>query len=223
VNTRTGTLVVVAECKRVDPKLGRWLFARQRYSRAGGLRGTFVSAIRTDPNSRILQEQTHNVSDADPYHIGLEMRTNKDGDGVGHSKSAIDLAVTQAFLGTAGVMEYTKHHPRAFTPSDEPTVVLPVIFTTAALLVTNDDLSQADVRTGELGALTTQALPWLWYETNLSRDLRASLQPDTPSAPISMENVVVHRHTRGALIVSATRDGLLGFINTVDSLVTSPL
>lgn len=200
--------VVIGECKRVDPKVGRWIFARTPFTRAGDASNSaFVSGAfwATNAPGIKVQERTYRVPCADPYHLGFEQRTNRHGDGVGHDGKTIEQAVKQVFQGTAGLLQTLGADPDLLLRYEEPLLLIPVIFTTAEIFVVEDDISTADLASGDLDAVSTVQEPWIWYQANLSRNLRPALQPSRPPmAPreTSLERTVVHRHTRAAMIVS---------------------
>ena len=213
--------LVVAECKRADPKLARWVFARSPLTRDGETElGTYISGVVWDTSSGRLQELTYHVADARPFHIPFELRTNQEGDGRGHDTKSIDEAAKQVFLGTAGLLGALSDDPRLLLEENIQHAVIPTIFTTAELFVVNEDISTALLTTGAVENVSTSRVDWLWYQTNLSRDLRASVQPKSQGQEQrALEQAVVHRHTRATLIVSvANPEALRSFVELAHGL-----
>jgi hypothetical protein len=216
--------LVVAECKRVDPAVGRWLFARNTFRRPDNRpHRTFASVVQHNPQGQGLTERTYEILGPQPYHIGLEMKTQQRGDGMGSGKSAIDTALAQVFRGASGLMNLLANQPDFALRGSDPTFVVPVIFTTAELHAVDDDLSGADLQTGDLSNLTTRELPHLWFEMNLSRDLRPSVQADFQDEGSARAEGLVALHPRAALIVSAKGDGIRGFVTSYSELLSRQL
>src|SRR5216117_998957 len=76
---RVATTYLVAECKRVDPKFGRWCFARSPYP-ARNLRRLVFDQFECDPGPPNSVRQVHADNPAtdgnSPYHVSFEMKTN---------------------------------------------------------------------------------------------------------------------------------------------------
>ncbi len=184
--------VMAIECKRVDPALASWCFARS----------SFVSMSQTSPHAVCLERiavpsgasghhrllATSEPRDAVPtphqYHVCLALKGGDRGDGIGAGRSAIDDAITQAVRGANGLVETYVAHPR---PSEvmqaESLYVLPVVVTTARLLVLNADLADTDLSTGRLpDGVQVEERPWLWFRTMTSSKLRHSIQRSEPSS-----------------------------------------
>ena len=176
-------ILIAAECKRVDPARGCWLFAQAPYiSDVADADDLFFDAIheqghmgllggykksrpaRSHPGLRMIYGGMH------AYHIGLEMKTGQQGDGSGIPKP-INEATTRALRGASGLMNHFGDRW-----SLGRVVVIPVIFTTAELRTTDVDLSQSDIVSGKVtGDVKTAQVPWLWFSHNRSNDLRHDL------------------------------------------------
>jgi hypothetical protein len=106
---RSGTADVhlVGECKRVDPALSRWAFARAPYTR------------RNSPHDRLVLEQLvpHESSklasipfalpwSREPYHVGIELRSSVTGDGSGAGRDTIERGLRRC-CGVSTVLSNT--------------------------------------------------------------------------------------------------------------------
>jgi hypothetical protein len=105
---------------------------------------------------------------ADAYHVGVEVRTEAQGEG-GTGRGAIEEAATQVCRGMNGFVEFLVRHPNAFGGAEE-VVISPVVFTTANLMASNLDLSGAELSTGNLERRLVHLLPkaYVMYQYHLS-------------------------------------------------------
>ena len=128
-----------------------------------GSLSTFAREIFTSPNV---------------YHIGFEARSNAVGDKAGESGQAIENAATQISRGLNGFIETIIRNEK-LTEDVSQVDILPVIFTTAQLYVSNVDLSLADLQTGNVNLESGDVTPvsWLYYQYSLSPGLKHSVQP----------------------------------------------
>ena len=109
---------------------------------------------------------------------GLELRTDVPRDGLAQSGQAIHQAVSQVLRATAGLINHLfKWSGRSFTTEGVVRFV-PVVFTTAQVLITDVDLGAATLATGDLSAeaVKAQATDWVWFNHNRSPLLPADLE-----------------------------------------------
>jgi len=193
---------LVGECKRVDPALGRWCFAR-----------TPVRGSESRLNRVILEQLACSTEGGnlrskplvkpwlpEPFTIGFEIRTSAKGDGVGGSKDAIQQSLGQVLRGASGLANhyYSRDRPNLGPRSFQ---FVPAVFTTADLWVTDVGLTTTELASGKIPKEHFHIAPsgWLWFNYNLSPNLRHSIPGDTPKG---LAEVLVAESTRSVAIVN---------------------
>ncbi len=199
---------LIAECKRSDPALNRWCFARAPYVNRSGRSDHFiVERIIFDHDEQPFRFRSGGAvlkKDAGVYHIGLEIKSRAKGDGTGGGRSAIDDAITQAFVGSNGMVEHLfrvsqanwQGHPRG-------AVILPVVFTTARLFVSDIDIGSADLASGniEMPADSLREEPWIPFQSHGSVGLKH--KRDSIGESLSLGDVLNAEYVRTIPIVNA--------------------
>lgn len=202
-------LLLVGECKRVNPAYSDWMFARAPFTGWARSEGA-IDAIY-DANHGRVRSELFPVHRSQPFHIALEVKAALKGESSGRTRVLHD-AISQVENGLSGVMG-TLADNRHMWGAVTKIYFLPVIFTTARLYTTDADLSQSDLQTGDLppGATVTERR-WLWYEDNVSPTL---LQPVPPgdSDIKSLVALGVKRHAR--LIAVVSRDAVDQFLSEI--------
>jgi len=204
---------MVGECKRVNPALGRWCFARAPYThRLPNEQMLLVESIDVtlldrlaaiDP--RLPLRLLHSISSAralNIFHLGLELKTNEKGDSQGsRGRGAIEDALGQVLLGVNGMVEHIARHHEMLQPGYKVSLV-PVIFTTATLWTSEVDLGAADLATGNLAPDTLTVTPqsWLWLNYNQSPSLKHAF----PMENTVGRDVLETEYTRSIAIVNAS-------------------
>jgi hypothetical protein len=212
--------VLVAECKRRGSCSVELVFVRAPMTRRNSaVDPPIVSQLYHDLSSGHVQEWPSMVGEHTerPFHIGHELRTGDKGDGIGSSEKAIAGAVEQVMRGAGGIMEAFGREPALALRPYEPAPILPVVFTTARLFVSDIDLATSNVATGHLVDVPVREVTWLWYQATLSRALRPGLQVVCERPDSSMGATLVRRHMRAVAIVSP--DGLRNFLDFSGELV----
>jgi hypothetical protein len=203
---------LVGECKRVDPALGRWCFARSPFTRRDAVRDTVIlEQLVGHPTAKLLSSPLVVPLSREPYHITSELRTGERGDGTGTGRDTLERSVTQVLRGVSGLVEHflsfdwAALHGRTFR-------FIPVVFTTAELWTTEHDISQANVSSGRLDAseLAIEPAGWLWFNYNMSPQLRHSARATDRSADLA--STLVAEGTRSVAIVSPS--GIERFLRT---------
>lgn len=173
---------LVAECKRADPALAEWCFSRSGFTVGGSETRPTLDALRfVDSNSLHLNPiQCGNA--ASLYQVGVAVkRQDRKGDGCGSDRDAIAKHSTQVLRASNGLMQLCQKNPKIVQaqlgPGGGPVIVfLPVLFTTARLVVSDDVLSLADLASGNLPASTRfSEVPWLWFQQAVSESLQAKV------------------------------------------------
>ncbi|MCK6478683.1 MAG: hypothetical protein L6R43_00625 [Planctomycetes bacterium] len=173
---------LVAECKRVDPAVGRWLFARAPLVRRNGdPKAILVETLQrfdTGAHHRGICAGFRTLHSSDDiYHVAMEARTEEKGDGTGTRSGAVEDAATQVMRGLNGLIEGIAQDPEVL-PIHRDITLVPVVFTTAELWATETDLAEAELSTGRVSVSEAhvRCRKWLWYQYHPSPSLRHSVK-----------------------------------------------
>src|SRR6266850_1399930 len=194
--------LLVAECKRCDPNR-RWGFARSPYaSRDTVFERMYLDKDLLEANIpargclrlALEREQKPNV-----FHIGFE---------IGKGNQLKD-AIAQVTTGANGMLEALTIEAdllKGMTRSlaGEPLSIVPVVFTTARLLITTVDLSSASLKTGLLpvGEFQASEVPWLFLTTNQSVDLKHERGTSASRPPRDLRDIIQGFYERTIAVVS---------------------
>jgi len=194
---------LVCECKRPNPAISQWAFARAPYTRRNRRqRFTVFEGIWIEPTTGRLISAPSKLRDLiEPYDLGIELRGDVKGEPQGAGRGAIEDAATQVLRGVSGLIDFFKDNPRVLS---EQALVVPIVFTTARLFSSAVDLGTADLNTGKLpDGVSTEEAPWLWFQYNLSSSLRHSAPKEVPSGGLmSLGSVLEYQHARSIAVVS---------------------
>ena len=199
---------LVAECKRVNPSLSRWGFARAPYREDAIVFDRFAQLpdLHSTQTSKSYPTPVVKSSASKPYHIAVELKVKSaESDGPGHG--AINNATAQVLRGTSGLIN-------SLFPSDRPPIprevsaFLPVIFTTSEIWVTDADIAGADLASGDLETLSCTKQDWIWFNHNRSPRLRHDLKWTNAK---DLADALQDEFTRSIAIVSA--DGVDSFFS----------
>lgn len=180
---RDSRIHIIGECKRANPALSNWCFARVPYLRRNpNPEKILVEYARRDIQGRVVtgveSDRSQNI-----YHLGLEVKTHLKGDEQGTGRGAIEQAAGQVCLGVNGMVEFLSTHNNILG-GENKFFFVPVIFTTAKIWTSTVDLGSADVEKGELelGSNSLTEASWIWLQYHLSPALRHSMViENTPS------------------------------------------
>jgi hypothetical protein len=194
------TRFLAAECKRANPALSNWCFARAKYLRRDleDDRRPIVEHVRFDGTNFSSEPQALGYG-REVYALGYEVRADQKGDGA-PGRGAIEEACGQILRGVNGLVHLLRAAPHLLC-MNKPVPIIPVVFTTANLWTTAVDVGDADLNTGELtGESPVEPASWLWFRYNMSPGLRH----DLPSTGVEHEvgRLVEQWFTRGVAIVS---------------------
>lgn len=195
-------ILIVGECKRANPALADWCFGRTKPTPESLRTWIFLETVRRPEVAGLgFEAVPDRVGRSEHiYQLGLEVRTGEKGDRGGNDRGAIESAVSQVLRGMNGLVE--EFVDRQNIPFMERLSVLPVVFTTAHLWVTDTMLSEADPTTGDLtlnGQL--RRVDWLFYQYNQSKSLKHRLRV---AVPPEIREILVADYTRTVAIVSAS-------------------
>lgn len=211
---KNGGGYVVGECKRANPSRANWCFAKAPYVRRDRSYGEILfDQLNVFPTQRIaLATNIRAMSSENIYHIALDLRTEQRGgnDGGPSANKAIEEATTQVFRGVNGFIEFLAKSPQLLK-GKRPIWIIPVIFTTANLWVTEIDLAEADPATGILqGDVDAKQTSFLWYRYHISPGLKHSVtRGETKS---TMGDLLDMEYARTVAIVNAAK-GMDEFLN----------
>ncbi len=196
---------LICECKRANPKLSNWCFVRAprvHRNQPKGIDPLLVETVFQGTEVRHPMTVVDNLTSLkDAYHFGLEVRAAKQGDDKGESGRAIEDAVTQVLRGLNGYVEALSQNKQLFEGTR--THLLPVIFTTAQLWISNSDLGLADLATGDIDLSKDkfESVPWLWYQYHMSPGLKHT-SIYQPREQIKVEEFIESKYIRTVAIVS---------------------
>jgi hypothetical protein len=176
---------LLAECKRANPALSNWCFARAPFvheKRVYGISGyepLIMDFCQLDERNAIHVSAKPSGKLGNAYHIAVEVKSKGvKGDASGDGRQAIENAATQVSRGLNGIIEFTLGN-RQFLSEGRRAHFLPVIFTTANIWVTDVDLSTANLETGNVNLSGSQFTKqsWIAFQYHLSPGLKHSRLP----------------------------------------------
>lgn len=215
-------LYLLVECKRANPKLARWAFARSPYVHYK--RGDFEPYIA----ERVQRFGTELDVAGVPltyleraYHVGYELKVgNAQGDVAGTGRGAIEEAATQVSRSISGMVNFLAGNPdvigKASSIMDVPEAVLmPAIFTTAEVWTTDTDLGAADLATGQLsGRVVVTRAAWLPLQYHLSPGVKHAHRPRSLAADVA--DIMDTEYIRTIAVVSV--EGIAEFLRFASRL-----
>lgn len=170
---------LLAECKRANPALSNWCFARAPFVRRNrSYEPYFLEHIELDEKGLLYAYAKPTCSSERAYHVALEVKTEEKGDNKGQGRGAIEEAATQICRGLNGMIEFLLRNNQMFE-IQKRAVFLPVIFTTAQIWASNVDLSSADIQSGkvDLTKMNCEKQSWVVYQYHMSPGLKHSSSP----------------------------------------------
>lgn len=211
---RMRPLYILAECKRVNPAISNWCFARASYVPfLANARVAFIETLHQGSSDSFSTKTEFLAHSDNIYHIAFEVKGNVPGDPEGHGRGEIEQAATQICRGLNGMIDFFAKHPvffEGFFGKVQAIGFLPVIFTTARLWVSTIDLGSADLSTGNVAvpSESLKELPWLVYHYNQSPGLKHSLQSSALTR--TLQDALYNEYVRTIAVVSAS--GIADFL-----------
>jgi hypothetical protein len=195
---------LLAECKRADPSLCDWVFLRAPLVRRNHHERFVVDRVNIREHLGFSTGPISLLSlHSRPFaHRGFEVKTSDKGEGAA-GRSAIEEATSQLFRGVNGMINCLQSKP-AMVGDGNDCLLLPVLFTTAKLYVSDLDMSQTDLLSGKLNAelLKPQEVPYVYYQYHLSPGIKHPF-PTSPSAE-RLASILATEFIRTAVVVSAS-------------------
>jgi hypothetical protein len=173
--------LLAAECKRVNPAFGQWCFARGSYHRPPwAARQIIPEVIRLDdpPAAGGFGGPTSDWI----FDIGFALKTDGTGDShpVSRDNDAVENACYQASQGLNGLVQglvTDERLGRRLLSGIAAVTILPVVFTTASLVVSDVNLRESDLASGDAPEdLTVQQRDWLYYQYPQSPVVKHSIE-----------------------------------------------
>lgn len=214
-----GVRLLIAECKRVNPAFGTWCFTRSPHPRPDGWSNwTVVEFLKRERATEGECRFTTGVAFdhvVKGYDVGFEVKSDDRGDAhpVSPDRDAIERACTQVLRGMNGLIAAFGGDAtyRRFAELQDRIWFIPVVFTTAKLVTSETDFTQADLASGVLsGPLETKEADWLYFQYPQSPQLEHSLPGEAPEKG-SFEELVVRSYVRSVAIVGPK--GIRRFLN----------
>ncbi len=171
---------LLAECKRANPSLSNWCFARAPIVVRNRSRLPFFiehAHLSEDRTIYAFAENWESVS-RDTYQIALEIKSDEKGDPGGPGRGVIKEALTQVCRGLNGMIEFLSKNVQILGNATDA-YFLPVIFTTAQLWASDVDLGSADIENGniDLSKGNFDKKQWIFYQYHVSPGLKHSFSP----------------------------------------------
>jgi hypothetical protein len=217
-----GQGLLVAECKRSLNTT--WAFAKAPFvTKLSSSRQLTIDQVHAKYHHRLSTPTTRGHIDA--YDICLPLKTSsltaaqteqECSCGTG-GRSDPEEAFTQLLRGVNGVARFLGS-PAALMDNEQVVPLLPVLFTSAELRVTDVDLKKAAL--GD-GALSVEAFPpsrpvsWLWYQFPQSHEIRHELKG--VRTPSDIATSLLFDHLRTVAVV--TPAGIGDFLEIANRLL----
>jgi hypothetical protein len=213
---------ILAECKRANPAFSDWCFAYAPYYRRNRSKPIFVMEHAELDMNKTMRSRAAiiNVHEGPkPYQIAIEIKSDKKGDKAGKPKGAIEEAATQVCRALNGIMEIFMKNPR-FLELRTTIDLMPVIFTTAQIWVSDVDLSGANLRTGEMDISQSklQRANWLIYQYHTSPGLKHAVPSVNKSAGLGQ--LMEQEYVRMIPVVCS--EGIDDFLAWASSFAANP-
>jgi hypothetical protein len=193
---------LIGECKRANPAVAHWCFARASWPRADSLaRMSFAEEIKRGEDGKCYTSLESMVHTDRAYQVALEVRTGQQGDSSGVGRGVIEESLGQVCRGLNGFLAFLASRDDVL-PVGGKARLLPVIFTTAKIFASPVEVGTADLRSGELhGAMGLEERDWVWLDYPQSPGIKHQI-PHKPVSPLLAE-VFYGEFMRRVAIVSA--------------------
>ena len=214
LKSTTGQIYIVAECKRADPAKARWCFARAPYTRRDAVPTEIIfEQFICDDRGLVTRRAVPAIAGSRVYHLGFELKTAETGDGISQRSQAINDAVTQVLRGTSGLI----NHLQDSAPNQPDTFrsigFVPLIITTAEIYVTNANLGEANLRTGNLSpqSVKTEKSSAIWFTHHRSPALKPNARSTTAYSDFNQFSLAL-RNEFARSVAIITTDGIEEFV-----------
>ena len=202
---------LVCECKRSNPALANWCFVNTLFKSPHKLFKNSIATTMEKDGGKPVRVGVRELSPSDDlYQVAIEVKSNKKGDSGSPGRGQIEEASTQVCRQLNGLVNFFHKHGPLWEKKKRISLV-PVLFTTAKLWVSDVDLSTAKLESGELEPPTVpvRLVQWLWYQYHQSPGLKHSVQ-ETNFPVTDIEDTLFREFMRTIAVV--TPAGLKEFL-----------
>jgi len=197
-------IYLLFECKRANPSIKNWCFAKAPYVRRNRTEEQFfVETIKSNNGEvssmgMILRSLNQNES----FHIALEVKSSEKGDNDGKGTGEIEDAAGQVCYGLNGMVELFHNYP--LVEQGKQVVLVPIILTTANIWTSSVDLGAADINNGELitPQIQLDSKQWVYFQYHQSPGLKNSFSNNI-SGRNEIESILDREYIRTIPIVTA--------------------
>lgn len=201
------------ECKRVNPKFSRWLFLHAPLTlRSSSSDSLLMDGIQHQPGTthpfRSIGFRGTPLGDERAFDIGIVCKNReRDSNETGRGRSAIEEAVSQACIGSNGLLEHWFSRRGIAMNVPPRAYVVPVIVTSAELFSSPVDLSLVNLATGDLASeeFEFKHEKWLYYQYPVSMGIRPDNFVVQPTRSVS--SLVLSDFLRTVPVVNSTHFG----------------
>lgn len=178
-------LYLIAECKRVDPSKAIWCFVRNPYPMRNAAESShpvqFDRIISKVGEERYVKDGLIKHWGSSVFELPFQLRSSQPNDPLSPlARSPINDAAYQVLLGQQGFISHLTSLKGVHEQEQmrRENVFVPVVFTTAELFVSDVDLGDSDIYSGEItkDLKSMQKVNWLWYNYRRPSDLGISLE-----------------------------------------------
>jgi hypothetical protein len=200
---------LVVECKRADPKLKLWAFAKAPYVKFGDEGERFIRQCLKLPGGSEWggpQPFTEETPITDAYYIAREMKAphEKGDDAPSGGREAIEDAASQASLALNGLVDLFATKAQA-TGRNAVFKFVPLIVTTAQLFTADVDFAEASLESGKITAADVQnwtEREWLFYQYPVSPGIQHSaVKPLYNAHEMDLAKVLTADYLRTIVVV----------------------
>ncbi|MBN2105021.1 hypothetical protein JW835_13350 [bacterium] len=196
-------IYIICECKRANPAFSNWCFARSPHSHKHQNRFSPIIFDRMkhtshgDYSNQVVTLDKQNIG----YHIGYDIKSDKQGDKFSKGRGAFKDAVTQVIKGYNGFIDY--FCSKCLVTGGQYFDVIPVIFTTANLWSSDIELNNADIRDGTISyeSINFKEEEYIWFQENISQTLKHNIHLETN--PVELKDVLDYYFTRSIGIINS--------------------
>ncbi len=177
-------LLILAECKRVNPALANWCFAKADIENSSRSNDLFLESLTMHTGA--LYTEIKRITDSDRiFNIAVEGKTNEKGEKEGNSRGIIEEASTQLCRGMNGLIKYFKEN-NSLMEEKNTWYFWPVIFTTANLFFTRKDFGSVNINDGllALDAKEIEKVNWLHYHYHQSKGIKHEIPSKAQSSDL---------------------------------------
>lgn len=196
-------IYLVCECKRANPALSNWCFARAPWPTETGFATQSYMETITSLEDGVKFGLLGLVHSPRIFQVALEVKAAKKGNSSGSVRGEIEDVATQVSRGFNGLIGFLGgERTREFVNVGERIGFIPAIFTTAKVYATEAEVTSPDIHTGDSGPLQPSLTErdWIWYDYPQSPGLRHNIPNEHVSS--NLREVVYREFIRRIAIVT---------------------